>query len=109
MTSYSNLIKGGIKTANVLHCLHGTVSSTGHALDGVAVVSEIVASPAPQEVSQRFAHTIRAFKSSSKDIFSSILSLSGRRYTSESIKRDVGVLLRAIRESSPMIHQVSNV
>lgn len=95
---------GGVKTTNALHCLHGTVSSSGHSLDGLAVVSDIVGSPEPRDVAQQFVQTIRAFKSSPTAISASLSSQD--QYTSKGLKHDVGALLTKIREASPMIHQV---
>ncbi|KAH9063611.1 thiamine biosynthetic bifunctional enzyme, partial [Lactarius vividus] len=48
-------------STNSLHTLHGCASPTGHALDGVAVVSEIVASPEPQAAARRLVQTLRAW------------------------------------------------
>ncbi|OBZ68095.1 putative thiamine biosynthetic bifunctional enzyme [Grifola frondosa] len=95
----------GIKFTNVLHCLHGCVSTTGRSLDGVAVVSDIVASPDPRLAAQRLAAIVQAFKSNPSHNFSLGPTAS---YTPESVKASVGVLLPLIRHFSPLVHQITN-
>ena len=91
-----------MKSTNALHCLHGSVSVTGHALDGLAVVSDIVASPKPKAAAGRLASIVRAFKSASPSIF----SVPGAQYTPEEIKEQVASLISAVRRHSPLVQQV---
>ena len=51
---------GGIKSTNLLRTLHGCAFPTGHSLDGVAVVSDIMASSEPQAAARRLAQTFHA-------------------------------------------------
>lgn len=98
----------GINSSNVLHCLWGSVSSTGHQLDGVAVVSDIMASTDPFAASQRLSRFIQAFYRSSLHTFSlgpSALT-SADTYTVEGIKTAVGTILHAVKKFSPLVHQV---
>ncbi|TFY68790.1 hypothetical protein EVJ58_g794 [Rhodofomes roseus] len=95
---------GGIKSTNALHCLHGSVSVTGHALDGLAIVSDIVGSPEPKLAAGKLASVVRAFKAHSPSSF----SLPGAQYAPESIKAQVGSLVSAVRKHSPLVHQITN-
>ncbi|OCH93095.1 TMP-TENI-domain-containing protein, partial [Obba rivulosa] len=95
----------GIKSTNALHCLHGGVSRTGHPLDGLAVVSDIVASTEPRLASHRLATVIRAFKARPLHRFS-LSESSG--YTRESLLKSVGSILAAIKQNSPLVHQITN-
>lgn len=94
---------GGIKSTNALHCLHGSVSETGHALDGLAVVSDIVASLEPKAAAGRLASIIRAFKQASPSTF----SFPDALYTPEKVKERVASLIPAVRKHSPLVQQVS--
>ena len=96
------LTAGGIKSTNALHCLHGSVSTTGHALDGLAVVSDIVASSEPKAAAGRLASIIRAFKSAPPPVF----SISGSQYTADNIKEKVASLVPAVRRHGPLVQQV---
>ncbi len=88
----------GINSSNVLHCLWGSVTPTGHALDGFAVVSDIVASPQPLVAAQALFSRIQAFYQTSLSPQSS--------YTVESIKAGVGSILDSVRKYGPLVHQV---
>ncbi|KAI0742200.1 Hydroxyethylthiazole kinase [Irpex lacteus] len=90
----------GINSSNVLHCLWGSVTPTGHALDGVAVVSDIVASPQPRVAAQALFSRIQAFYQTSLSPQSS--------YTVESIKAGVGSILDSVRKYGPLVHQITN-
>ncbi|EIN11870.1 HK-domain-containing protein [Punctularia strigosozonata HHB-11173 SS5] len=103
---------GGIKTTNVLRTLHGSISTTGHALDGVAVVSELVASPDPAGVAQTLATSIKGFKSEPLHTFSNAhihRSLAvGSAYTQDSIIASASALIGAVRSLKPLVHQITN-
>ncbi|CDO76183.1 hypothetical protein BN946_scf185037.g6 [Trametes cinnabarina] len=97
----------GIKSTNVLHCLHGAVSPSGRPLDGVAVVSDIVASTDPLNAAKRLSTKIKAFNSApSPPVFS--LSLSSYTYTADALKKNVGEFLCAIKKFAPLVHQITN-
>jgi thiamine-phosphate diphosphorylase / hydroxyethylthiazole kinase len=78
------------------------VSSTGHALDGLAVVSDIVASPNPEKIAQTFRSILADFRttfiSPSKGL--SIIS------EPDSIIHTVGALLQHVKALNPVVHQV---
>ncbi|KAI0930341.1 hypothetical protein AcW1_009060 [Taiwanofungus camphoratus] len=104
-TDVKAVVIAGIKSTNVLHCLHGTVSSTGHALDGVAVVSDIVASPEPLVSAKKIATIVQAFKSNPLHTFS---LPTNSMYNPEVITSGVGSLLSSIRKFSPLVQQITN-
>ncbi|KNZ76685.1 putative thiamine biosynthetic bifunctional enzyme [Termitomyces sp. J132] len=52
---------GGIKIKNLLRTLHGSVSRTGRALDGVAIVSEIMASGDPRQAAITLSTIFNSF------------------------------------------------
>ena len=98
--------KGGIKTSNLLRTLYGSVSRTGHAFDGVAVVSEIMASPLPTETAQKMKDVVKGFKDGLRTHVSSPrrgLWVSPDR---TSILEGVCRLVEEVRRSGPLIHQV---
>jgi len=99
---------GGIKSTNVLRTLHGAVSSTGHALDGVAIVSDIIGSSDPSVSARKLAVVIRAFKSSSALApGAGLFPVPAFKYTAESIKTSVSSLLTTIKTMNPLVHQVN--
>ncbi|KIM78882.1 hypothetical protein PILCRDRAFT_75085 [Piloderma croceum F 1598] len=98
---------GGIKSTNALRTLHGTISTTGHALDGIAVVSDIMNSADPLASARSLSSTIRAFKSYSAQVPSASSVLSPE-HTAESIKTSVSSLLGIIKSLKPLVHQITN-
>ncbi|KAH7888813.1 Hydroxyethylthiazole kinase family-domain-containing protein [Phlebopus sp. FC_14] len=95
------VVIGGIKSGNILRTLHGSVSTSGHQLDGVAVVSDIVASLDPLASARALRQAFTAWS----------IGQAGtpNTYAVDSIKAGVVDLLRAIRESRPLVHQITNV
>ncbi|KAF7793804.1 hypothetical protein EIP86_004925 [Pleurotus ostreatoroseus] len=94
----------GINSENVLNCLWGSVTPSGHALDGVAVVSDIVASTEPKIAAQRLAAKIRAFY----DLPFRTFSEAHTSLTTDGIKNSVGRILTSIRKFGPLVHQITN-
>ncbi|KAG6918053.1 hypothetical protein DXG01_016709 [Tephrocybe rancida] len=94
---------GGIKSKNLLRTLHGSVSSTNHALDGVAIVSDIVASANPRQAAETLS---RIFKSFNADLPAAI-SPAGPS-AGDSIVEKVTQLLSTVREVNPLVHQITN-
>ncbi|KAI0695537.1 Hydroxyethylthiazole kinase family-domain-containing protein [Cytidiella melzeri] len=90
----------GINSNNVLHCLWGSVSSTGHALDGVAVVSDIMASLQPMAAAQALSARISAFYHT--QLFPQVA------YTVEDIITAVGSVLDSVKQFGPLVHQITN-
>jgi thiamine-phosphate diphosphorylase / hydroxyethylthiazole kinase len=74
------------------------VSLTGHALDGVAVVSDIMASLQPLVATQALSTRIRAFCRT--------LSSAQSVYNKDDIKAKVGAILDRVKHFGPLIHQV---
>lgn len=95
---------GGINSTNVLRTLHGSVSTSGHRLDGIAVVSDIVASSAPRSAAERLKDILDAWVHHF-DVQSRVPQV----YDVETIKNGVVELMQVIRDKSPLIHQITNV
>ncbi|KAG1742928.1 Hydroxyethylthiazole kinase family-domain-containing protein [Suillus lakei] len=95
---------GGINSTNVLRTLHGSVSTSGHRLDGIAVVSDIVASSEPRSAAQRLRASLDAWVHHF-DVQSRVPQV----YSVETIKNGVVELMQVIRDKSPLIHQITNV
>ena len=91
---------GGIKSTNAVRTLFGSITPSGKYLDGLAVVSDIVASREPLIAAERLKNAVTRFKAS-RTRFSSL-----DVYTPESLKRNVAEALRRVRELSPLVHQV---
>jgi thiamine-phosphate diphosphorylase/hydroxyethylthiazole kinase len=102
-------ITGGIKSLNALRVLSGVVSPGHHALDGIAVVSEIMASPEPRQAAEMLADRVRTFKNARQalPIPGSLAVRRQSEYTPEAVIEQSGVLLEAVRKYSPLVHQVS--
>lgn len=91
---------GGIKSTNAIRTLFGSITASGKSLDGLAVVSDVVASHEPLISAKRLKDAVTCFKTS-RTRFSALDD-----YTVESLKRDVGEALRCVRKLSPLVHQV---
>ncbi|KAG6828811.1 hypothetical protein H0H92_006693 [Tricholoma furcatifolium] len=96
---------GGIKSKNVVRLLHGSVSKTGHALDGVAVISEIVAAANPRQPAEFLNNTMKAFKA---HLSSHSPERSLRPSLEETLVRQVAQLMTVVREVNPLVHQITN-
>ncbi|KAI6046175.1 Hydroxyethylthiazole kinase family-domain-containing protein [Pisolithus marmoratus] len=96
---------GGIRSDNLLRTLHGSISPSGHKLDGIAVVSEIVASRDPYETSRTLRETYAAWYTfiAEQQAKPSIV------YTADNVKTGVANLMGVIRATTPLIHQITNV
>ncbi|KAF8160610.1 thiamine biosynthetic bifunctional enzyme Thi4 [Crassisporium funariophilum] len=99
---------GGIKSSNLLRTLHGAVSTTNHALDGVAVVSDIMGTPEPQLASQNLRITLSQFRQSFSR-YSAQRTKSKELFLRENILAAVSELMENIRELNPLVHQITNV
>ncbi|KAK0505022.1 thiamine biosynthetic bifunctional enzyme Thi4 [Armillaria luteobubalina] len=93
---------GGIKQSNLLRTLHRSVSSTGHSLDGVAVVSEIVASRDPKTISEELRSILNIFKNNTSSFQCTSL------LKPDSIVEEVIRLMGNVKDSNPLIHQITN-
>ncbi|KAF9462272.1 thiamine biosynthetic bifunctional enzyme [Collybia nuda] len=95
---------GGIKTTNLLRTLHGCVSTTDHALDGVAVVSDIVASKEPRVVAEKFTKILEAFRAINFGLLVAPRSVPSK----DQILASVNDLINTVRKTGPLVHQITN-
>ncbi|ETW81065.1 hypothetical protein HETIRDRAFT_452502 [Heterobasidion irregulare TC 32-1] len=99
---------GGIKSTNIIRTLHGSATASGYALDGVAVVSDVVASQDPRAAAQRLLQLFSSWAKASRGPTSfSLLSPQGS-YTSESVVKEAASLLESVRQIKPLVHQITN-
>ncbi|TFK54360.1 HK-domain-containing protein [Heliocybe sulcata] len=99
------VVIGGINSSNLLRTLHGSVSTTGHVLDGVAVVSDIVASKTPKDAARKLSSIVKAFKQASSP--ASLATPFSTQVASPLIER-AAALLDVVRKHGPLIHQITN-
>ncbi|GLB45085.1 putative thiamine monophosphate synthase [Lyophyllum shimeji] len=95
---------GGIKSSNLLRTLHGAVSPTNRALDGVAVVSEIAASPEPRQAAEKLSRLFKSFRIRHPPPIASPQGVPEEKY----IVGQVAELMKVVREVNPLIHQITN-
>ncbi|KAL0072650.1 thiamine biosynthetic bifunctional enzyme [Marasmius tenuissimus] len=105
-TSVQAVAIGGIKSKNLLRTLYGSVSRTRHALDGVAVVSEIMASTDPKEAATRLSGILQTFKSGSTIPLG--FSFGQNVYTPDRVIEQVARLMKHMKEVNPLVHQITN-
>lgn len=91
--------EGGIKSTNLLRTLHGAVSESGHTLDGVAIVSDIVASPDPELSAHQLSTIFRAFKQTT-------LPKVALSRDPDTVLESVLRLMETIKTLNPLVHQV---
>ena len=96
---------GGINSKNILRTLHGSVSPSGRSLDGVAVVSDIMASKTPLESAKALAHSLTAFNHAKPPVF----SLPFTTNSVHSFVKELAELLRKIKDITPVVHQVLHI
>ncbi|KAK7057224.1 TMP-TENI-domain-containing protein [Favolaschia claudopus] len=96
---------GGIKSTNLARLMHGSVSATEHWLDGIAVVSDIIARMDPQTAAYQL-----------KSIFTASRLAEDQRTQTRtlSLSRDDALekalaMKDAVRRLSPLVHQMTNV
>jgi thiamine-phosphate diphosphorylase/hydroxyethylthiazole kinase len=87
---------GGIKSTNAVRTLFGSITTSGKSLDGLAVVSDIVASREPLMAAKRLKDAVTHFKTS-RTKFSSLDD-----YTTKSLRDSIGEALGYVRELSPL-------
>ncbi|KAF8308389.1 Hydroxyethylthiazole kinase [Clavulina sp. PMI_390] len=100
---------GGIKQANLIRTLHGSVSPlTNKALDGVAIISEIVASQDPFTVSQSLSRTVRSFvERPFPHLVLAPWSLEGEA-AAGNIQMRAAQMISHVRRLTPLVHQITN-
>ncbi|KIY65783.1 thiamine biosynthetic bifunctional enzyme Thi4 [Cylindrobasidium torrendii FP15055 ss-10] len=93
---------GGIKESNLLRVLHGSTSVLGRTLDGVAVVSDIMASEDPQTKSKALRQILDSYKLDIRPYaFSDTI-------TAENLLDSAVDLMNALLEQNPLVHQITN-
>lgn len=98
---------GGIKISNALQVLHGGVAPSDYrSLDGLAIVSEIMASQQPLEQAKGLRHIIDSFKLSK---IPPVFSSQHTKYDVTSLVGQAGQLLKSVRNLSPLVHQITNI
>lgn len=104
---------GGVKAGNLLRTLFGSVSSTRHILDGVAVVSEIVSSRSPKGATETLAGIIQAFRTEfvaapvrGWAFPSNLYGQEAASPTTDGILEGVVKLMAKVRDAGPLVHQV---
>ncbi|KAJ7462252.1 thiamine biosynthetic bifunctional enzyme Thi4 [Mycena galericulata] len=100
---------GGIRSTNLASAIktrlmHGSVSPTNHGLDGVAVVSEIVASPDPKKATQLLRSIFMACKKTAIKT-----SDKNTRRSREEILDKAVTIMDGVRNLNPLVHQMTNV
>jgi thiamine-phosphate diphosphorylase/hydroxyethylthiazole kinase len=88
--------------------LHGATSSTHRALDGLAIVSEIYASPEPKAIAGQFADIVRSFKAgqASRAVPGTFMFRPPSDYTSTVVLEQAAAFVDVVRKYSPLVHQV---
>ncbi|TFK44211.1 thiamine biosynthetic bifunctional enzyme Thi4 [Crucibulum laeve] len=99
---------GGINSRNLLRTLHGTVSSRDRPLDGIAVVSDIFASPHPLQAAKKLSKIFHAFKDDILSAKPTPTLYDGDVLMSEKVLRAVVHLMESVRKVNPLIHQITN-
>ncbi|GJJ06485.1 hypothetical protein Clacol_000677 [Clathrus columnatus] len=98
---------GGIKITNALRALHGAIAPSDYRyLDGLAVVSEVVASPKPFETARELSHIIKSFKSFK---LPPVFSFHSAKCSVDSFVSKAGKLLESVRALSPLVHQLQEI
>ncbi|KAJ7680287.1 thiamine biosynthetic bifunctional enzyme Thi4, partial [Mycena polygramma] len=93
---------GGIKSTNLARLMHGSVSQTNHRLDGVAVVSDIVASPDPEKAARLLKSILVVCKRP-------LLSLDVKIRSRDHILDGAMTIMDSVRNLNPLVHQITNV
>ena len=89
---------------NVLRTLHGAVSPSSRTIDGVAVVSDIMASRDPFNSAKKLVDTVRHFQLLPPPVFSLDSDIA---YTAEGLVKAAAGLLPIIKANNSLIHQAS--
>ncbi|KAA1472920.1 thiamine biosynthetic bifunctional enzyme [Dentipellis sp. KUC8613] len=106
-TGVKSVAIGGIKSTNLLRVLHGSVTPTGHALDGVAVVSDIVASSNPRASAERLALIFRSWAAIPRGPKSFSVDVPDV-YLPANIVNAAADLVARVRHVKPLVHQLTN-
>ncbi|KAJ6586888.1 thiamine biosynthetic bifunctional enzyme Thi4 [Mycena vulgaris] len=94
---------GGIKSSNLARLMHGSWSHTNHGLDGVAVVSDIVASSDPKKAAELLKSIFTAFKKSTLSFDRDSI------WSQDEILEKAINIMDGVRTLNPLVHQITNV
>ncbi|KZL83820.1 hydroxyethylthiazole kinase [Colletotrichum incanum] len=100
---------GGIKPSNIQRVLYQSAPSppSGPSLDGVALVSAIVAAPDPESESRRLLELVRTGPSYRQIVSSS--STTGPLKDVNEILDRVPAVIKAVASASPLSHNMTNL
>lgn len=93
---------GGIGAGNLARTLRGAIADSGRALDGVAVVSDIMASKEPGKAAAKLAAIVKDFKKSM-----SAPNPEKPLHVPDLLDEVVRVM-NVVRELNPLVHQITN-
>ncbi|CAK9782890.1 putative thiamine biosynthetic bifunctional enzyme [Cutaneotrichosporon oleaginosum] len=99
---------GGIHAHNTPFLLHGSVGASGKALDGVAIISAIVASRAPKEKAAELRGIVDAFKASRKNAGPDTAVFPAPRHSAKELIQNAAELFAVVRDTTPLVHQITN-
>ncbi|WWD19599.1 hydroxyethylthiazole kinase [Kwoniella shandongensis] len=111
-TGVKSVAIGGIHLPNLAQLLHSSTGpdSTNH-LDGIAIISDIVASQTPKEAARGLRDVVDSFKrvrSSATDPLA-LFSVQGKREVSvEAFVNGVMGLMDVVKRETPLVHQMTN-
>ena len=101
---------GGIKRRNLMRTLHAGVTSSGRALDGVAVISEIVSSTEPKAAAETLRGLLRTFmdRPHPTQLFPPWnMSLANLPADADFPQRSAQLIAKT-RSLTPLVHQITN-
>lgn len=107
---------GGIGLKNTAHLLNGSISPKNQKhLDGVAVISAIVASPEPKARAEELAAVVRSFVDSRKKAERGFFRGGEEATNDAGLDVDCSGLVKlaahfmdVVRENTPLVHQITN-
>ncbi|TDZ74488.1 putative thiamine biosynthetic bifunctional enzyme [Colletotrichum trifolii] len=95
---------GGINSGNIQRVLYQSASPSGPALDGVALVSAIVAADDPEAESRRLLELVR-----SSPLYRSTVKAAAAVADAADLVRLVPGVVRTVAELSPLSHNMTNL
>ncbi|KAF9871640.1 hypothetical protein CkaCkLH20_10838 [Colletotrichum karsti] len=95
---------GGIKSNNIQRVLYQSAIPAGPSLDGVAVVSAIVAAPDPETESRRLLELVRS-RPTHQEVVKNGTGVSDVKHLLELVPH----VVKAVAEASPLSHNMTNL
>ncbi|KAK8853182.1 hydroxyethylthiazole kinase [Kwoniella newhampshirensis] len=111
-TGIKSVAIGGIHLPNLAQLLHASISpiSANH-LDGIAIISDIVASETPKEAARALRDLVGSFKRVRKTLPDpmAIFGIPTKRdLTVDGLVTGVMELIRVVKRETPLVHQMTN-